>query len=194
MDDEYFRLTLSIRHNAKRPLAEPVADTALRGLGRDQHARLRKSFLRGVREVDIKTPSGIYAGRGGAYDVDLARLGKVVIRIMRGLYFHHYGEPLPAWCAVDSWCVDGFEGADSSVLQTLQNWIIQLQRHPPIEIGGGVFKYWHCLADDDAKSDNFSSVWFLLFYESTAFFGVTIGRAPNNMLSPTNSPSGEFGK
>lgn len=189
MDDEYFRLTVSIRHSAKRPLSKPVADTALRGLGRDQHARLRKWFLRGVREVDIQTSAGIYVGRGGAYDVDLLRLGKVVARIVRGLYFHHYGKPLPTWCVVDTWCVDGFEGADPDVLQTLQSWITRLQQNPPIEIGGGVFKYWHCLADDDAQSDSFSSVWLLLFYESTAFLGVTIGRTSNNTLQPINSAS-----
>ena len=176
MDDEYFRLNLSIRHSAKRPLSKSVADAALRGLGRDQHARFRKTFFQGVREVDIKTLDGIYIGRSGAYDVDLARLDKVVMRIVRGLYFHHYDNPLPTWCEVDVWCVDGFGRADPSVIQTLQSWIIRLQQEPPTEIGGGVFKYWHCLADGDGQSDGYSSVWLLLFYESTAFFGVTIGR------------------
>lgn len=168
MDDEYFRLNLSIRHSAKRPLSKSVADAALRGLGRDQHTRFRKTFFQGVREVDVKTPSGISIERGGTYHVDLARLDKVAMRIVRGLYFHHYHKPLPAWCEVDVWCVDDFGGADPSVIQT----IIRLQQKPPTEIGDGVFKYWHSLADG---GDSYSSAWLLLFYESTAFFGVTIG-------------------
>lgn len=176
MDDEYFRLNLSIRHSAKRPLSKSVADAALRGLGRDQHTRFRKTFFQGVREVDIKTLDGIYIGRSGAYDVDLARLDKVAMRIVRGLYFHCYHKPLPTCCEVDAWCVDGFESADSSVIQALQSWIIQLQQKPPTEIGEGVFKYWHFLVDGNGQSDGYSSAWLLLFYESTAFFGVTIGR------------------
>lgn len=167
MDDEYFRLNLSIRHSAKKPLSKSVADAALRGLGRDQHTRFRKIFFQGVREVDIKTPSGISVERSGTYHVDLARLDKVVMRIVRGLYFHHYHKPLPTWCEVDVWCVDGFGGADPSVIQTLQS----LQQHPPTEIGGGVFKYWHSLADGADQSDGYSSAWLLLFYESTAFLG-----------------------
>jgi len=176
MDDEYFRLNLSIRHSAKRPLSKSVADAALRGLARDQHALFRKQFFQGVREVNIKTVDGIHIGRSGAYDVDLARLDKVVSRIVRGLYFHHHHKPLPTWCEVDVWCVDGFESADPSVIQTLQSWISQLLQHTPTEIGGGVFKYWHCLAVGDGQSDSYSTAWLLQFYESTTFFGVTIGR------------------
>lgn len=92
MDDEYFRLNLSIRHSAKRPLSKSIADAALRGLGRDQHTRFRKTFFQGVREVDIKTLDGIYIERSGAYDVDLARLDKVAMRIVRGPYFHCLGD------------------------------------------------------------------------------------------------------
>lgn len=180
MDDEYFRLTLSIRDSAKRPLSKSVADTALRGLQRDQHARFRGKFLQGVREVDIETPDGVYVGRGGVYDVDLERLGKVVTRIIRGLYHHHYKKPLPMRCEVDAWCEDGLGNADSNTIQELRGWVTHLQQNPAIEVGGGVFKYWHSPVGCDAQSDEYHSVWLLLFYESTAFFGVTTGCTSNN--------------
>lgn len=183
MDDEYFRLTLSIRHNAKRPIAKKVADTALRGLARDEHTRFRRNFFQGVREVDIKTSDGRHIGRGGAYNVDLIRLGKVATRIMKGLYFHHYGKPLPAWCEVDAWCEDGLGDVDTNSIQVIQSFVAHLQQNSPIEIGGGVFKYWHGLANNEGENDGYSSVWLLVFYESTAFFGVTTGRPTSNTPS-----------
>lgn len=172
-DDEYFRLTLSIRHNAKRPLAKQVADTALRGLARDEHTLFRNNFFQGVREVDIMTADGKYAGRGGSYSVDHARLGKVATRIIRGLYFHHYGNALPTWCEVDTWCEDGLIGVDDNTIQLLQSYALLLHQSPPLEIGDGVFKYWHRLAD--GNDHNYCSIWLLEFYESTAFFGITVG-------------------
>lgn len=174
MDDEYFRLTLSIRHSAIRPIAKKVADTALRGLARDEHTRFRRNFFQGVREVDIKTSDGRHIGRGGAYNVDLIRLGKVATRIMKGLYFHHYGKPLPAWCE------DGLGDVDTNSIQVIQSFVAHLQQNPPIEIGGGVFKYWHGLANNEGDNDAYSSIWLLVFYESTVFFGVTTGRPTSN--------------
>jgi hypothetical protein len=182
MDDEYFRLNLSIRKSATLPAARPVADTALRGLGREQHSNFRTSFFKGLQEVDLFTRSGIYIERGGAYDVDLTRLSKVVSRSVRGLYFHHYNQRLPNWCEVDTWCLDGLNEIDTATEETLNALINRLQSHPAAELGDGVFKYWHCLSDDGGEVDNFSTLWLLVFYESTAFLGITIGQNPENAL------------
>jgi hypothetical protein len=180
MDDEYFRLNLSIRKSATLPAACPVANTALRGLGREEHSNFRTSFFKGLHEVDVVTKSGIYIERGGAYDVDLMRLSKVVSRTVRGLYFHHYNQRLPNWCEVDTWCLDGLREIDTATAETLKALINRLQSQPAAEIGDGVFKYWHCRSDDGGEIDNFSTLWLLDFYESTAFLGITIGRNPGN--------------
>jgi hypothetical protein len=180
MDDEYFRLNLSIRKSATLPAARPVADTALRGLGREQHMNFRTSFFKGLREVNLHSKTGVFIERGGAYDVDLTRLSKVVTRTVRGLYFHHYNQRLPDWCEVDTWCFDGLNEINAATEETLNALINRLQLNPAAEIGDGVFKYWHCLSDDGGEIGNFSTVWLLVFYESTAFLGITVGRDPKN--------------
>jgi hypothetical protein len=180
MDDEYFRLNLSIRNSATMPAARPVADTALRGLRRELHSNFRTAFFKGLKEVNLCTKSGSFIERGVAYDVDLTRLSKVVTRIVRGLYFYHYNQRLPDWCEVDTWCLDGLNGINGVTAENLTALINRLQSNPVAEIGDGVFKYWHCLSDDGGKIDNFCTVWLLVFYESTAFLGITVGRDPKN--------------
>lgn len=137
-------------------------------------------FSKGLQEVNLFTKSGIFIERGGAYDVDLTRLSKVVTRTVRGLYFHHYNQRLPDWCEVDTWCFDGLTEINAATEETLNALINRLQLNPAAEIGNGVFKYWHCLSDDGGEIGNFSTVWLLVFYESTAFLGITVGRDPKN--------------
>lgn len=173
-DDEYFRLVTSIRYDiAKHPDAAGVWPTSLRGLRRPEHLALRKTFLRGVRRVEVRTPAGLYLGKAGAYDVDLGRLNRVATRVVRGLFFHHMGYRLPDSCGVDARCTDGIDSTQADVIEMIRNWVGICRTQQPIVKGQGTFRYWYRFVDDQAAHPN-SSVWLLLFYDTVAFFGMTV--------------------
>lgn len=69
---------------------------------------------------------------------------------------------------------------DPVAKQNLGDYINHLQSGPAAELGNGVFKYWRCLSDDGGKIANFNTLWLLVFYESTAFLGITVGSDPKN--------------
>ncbi len=138
------------------------------------------AFLRGVREVNLFSKAGIYMGRAGTYHVDLQRLNSVANRIVKGLFFHHYKKHLPFGRSVDMRAIEGFAESDVVIKDQLHKWAEQLKQNSPAEIGRGVFKYWHRLADanSDGSTDEFASVWLLTFFESSYFFGITSGSGP----------------
>ena len=74
-DDEYFRLVITMRYDvSQRRDASEVLPIALRGLQRADHTHLRRKLLEGIREVELRSPLGLYAGRTASYEVDVADL------------------------------------------------------------------------------------------------------------------------
>jgi hypothetical protein len=95
-DDEYFRLVLAVHHKAgDHPDARGVRDAAIRSLEKPRKRRFARAFMSTVRPVQVRTPGGLYV-ETGAFNVDLGRLGNVMRRVVRGLFFHHHGWTCPA--------------------------------------------------------------------------------------------------
>jgi hypothetical protein len=87
LDDEYFRLVVALRHDVDHPDAAVARDSAMRSLARPQAGGLRAAFLSATREVELRSPGGLYVGRTGAYDINIVRLDRIARRITLGLFY-----------------------------------------------------------------------------------------------------------
>ena len=75
LDDEYFRLTLSLRDDTRdHPAVGLLLPSVRRSLANPRKAKFTRAFRRGITRADIETPAGIFLGQGPAYQVDLRRL------------------------------------------------------------------------------------------------------------------------
>jgi hypothetical protein len=90
--DELFRAYLSLHVGLETPLTSRLWEPALRGIQRNR--RLHQRLLAEMERVWLTTPSGIIYGQAhrGHWDSDAHDI--TVERMIRGLYFHHYGEVL----------------------------------------------------------------------------------------------------
>lgn len=182
-DDEYFRSVLSLRDTANTPDAEAARDAFLRSLQRADQVRMRRASLSGVREVQVRTRTGIHLGTRGVYDVDLGRLDRVISRTIRGLYFHHHKERLPVDAKVTSWAEDGLHDLDWSGKAALEKFLVPLGQATEHIVGNAeTFRYRFVLAAD-AK---YASAWLLTVYNSTNFIGVVV---PPELIPYEQKPS-----
>lgn len=174
MDDEYFRLMLTTRDAAyNHPAAQEVWRRAMSRLSRPQSAGFKHAFLDTVREIELKTPAGIFLGTAGAYDVDFERLEVVASRIARGLFYHEIGRRLPSNCYYRAFVLERFDATDLSPDSTIGRTVRALSELPHKDIGQGVFRYkWSQVADADRHPN--TTAWLFSFYESTLFLASTV--------------------
>jgi hypothetical protein len=179
LDDEYFRMKLCLKDDiGELPTARANWDAIFRSLRRSQARGLKQSFLNDIREVNARTPSGLHLRKHLAFDVDLARIRKVVRRIVRGLYFAEAGTPLGSGAEVDVHCNEDLEDQDARLLEDLKETILMpLAAQVPTLIGEGVFSYRFYIAEPDPEF----SVWALTFYEYLPFLCLS-GPPRTNMI------------
>lgn len=170
-DDEYFRIKLCLRDDAgNHSSARANWDSIFRSLKRDEAAGLKKSFLSDLHNIHLYTPSGLYAGKGVAYDVDLERLRKVAERTIRGLYFAESKQPLGLNNEVHVYCNEDLELQPPKVLDQLKLTILNpIATKCPKVIGNNIFLYRHQIMEENP----IFSVWVVSFYGKVPFFGMT---------------------
>lgn len=131
-DDEYLRAVIVLEEKAlDHPEAKRVLPAVRRSFLKPRKQRFRRAIFSGVREVERVSASGLYLGKGHAYDVDLSRLTRVIERITRGLFLHHVGRRLPLDCEVVSFAESGF----SSYPANLTSFLEQIRSNPIHTIG-----------------------------------------------------------
>src|SRR5205823_3119728 len=95
-DDEYFRqIAMAYETPAGSPDADAVCETIVRSFRREKAAGLRARFFETVRPVHVWTMSGLYAGKSFTYTLEADRLQRTAAKIVKGLFFHISGYPLP---------------------------------------------------------------------------------------------------
>ncbi len=162
MDDEYFRLKISMSEDIKSyPAASTVRDTVFRSLLRSEAAGLKKQVLSDMRWVNLRTTSGLYVGRRFGYAVDLNRIRRVIERIIRGLYFWEVGKILCPNNEVRVYTDEDIELQPKDILgQLKQNILKPLSTYLPKVIGNGAFSYRYQIVKENLRY----SVWLLVFY------------------------------
>lgn len=165
-DDEYFRAAvLSSAALWQAPGTVEVWNVLVRSLQKPTKQGFAKSFLSSIQDVEMETESGIYLGTAPVLKIQKERFDRVAQRIVRGLFFHEKGYPVPQGYLVLN--IPHQFGIDH-VLEVLKD-----VRIPPLRlVGDGRFAYTFRCTDEDPDS----GVWISFFYRNLPFVGFT--RAP----------------
>lgn len=156
--DEQFRTYLGMHVAWQRGESERLfKEGSLRSVRHNK--RLFQTIVQSLKPVDLLARSGIYIGKGSLVLWDSEAHDAVITRIVRGLYFHHYGEIL----------------ADNADIEV--HWHKSLPDFGEVplftnSIAGDAFVYAYNEVDDA----EFSSVWVFQFYKGHWASGVTLGK------------------
>lgn len=101
--------------------------------------------------VSIKSPAGIHIGNATGIKIDAKRVNKVSVKIIKGLYYHHFGKRIPNEYNFD-------------IYFDPPNWLPDLLKKPSPLIGrfDEVFSYKGIVT----KQDQSTGIWWLSFYKS----------------------------
>jgi hypothetical protein len=159
-DDEVFRNELSIMAGSfgeSAKAAERLQPT-MRGIRRNKATLAR--LVTQAQLVERYAPSGLYLRHGYAVPVVPGLQQRVITRIVRGLYWHHFETRFAPDAQITLVFIDKGKPHWQEALNTFQR--LQL-RH--VVIGdGGTFQYLYGRANDDPAF----SVWLLIFFKRTA--------------------------
>jgi len=168
-DDEYFRNMLSLRFDANHPDAVAARASVMRSLARPQAAGLRTSLIHAMREIEMRTPAGLYLGRTAEYDVDVERLDRVVRRTSIGLFYRETGQALPLGYHAAAYLLPQVDPAASDAVTRLANIVNSLLAVPPKFIGPRTVSYRFRSTPEDPNA----SAWLLVFYERVPWLTIT---------------------
>jgi hypothetical protein len=171
-DDEYFRTMLTLRESAfDHPDARKNVDDVLRALRKPAKRKFTRALLSTLQLRSVRTPAGLYLGKKWSVDVDLTRLGRVISRVVRGLYFHEHGAPLPVSADVSAFCEDGLSDLPPNAMAQVRDSIVRpLYSVKPTTIGNATFEYRHISCREPAHA----SAWLLQFYADVRFLCITV--------------------
>ena len=157
--DEEFKVGISLLAGVETPETRKLwNEGALRTLGHNK--RMLRDVESRIVDVDVHSRAGIYLGKQRAVLVPAAPIHDVLIRTVRGLYYHHYGESLGklARCAVQR--MKPGRVSDAPLLDFIS-------RLPVVNIAGGAFKYRYTRADEEPLA----SFWLMQFHGAETVFG-----------------------
>lgn len=121
-------------------------------------------IIESICEIPLETDSGIYLGHAPVLKFDQDRVNRVSQRIVRGLFFHEKGYPLPAGYEVSGLLKQfGME----PLLETLRQHGVSFPA--PRIIQSGVFAYTFRATSEDPNT----TMWLALFYQKLPFVGIT---------------------
>jgi 5-methylcytosine-specific restriction endonuclease McrA len=174
-DDEYFKTMMVFKDRAgSHPEAVAIRASVFRGLAMPKKTRFTQRILGSMRPVALRTPAGLHVGRTRGFNVDLARLDRVVARITRGLYWpHHNHVRLPDDHEVAVWSEDGLRDiAHADALQLRSTLVDPILHNPARSIGREVLRYWYASGDREHVTG-----WLFEFYGDVRFVAFTVPSA-----------------
>lgn len=179
-EDEYLRLTLSADIGAhSHPAADRAWETAFRGLQRPPAAGFKGAFYKTIRYMNVVGGKGEHLGRVLTYEASGPRQGRVIARVIRGLYYHETGHVLPdhhvlAWPFNFLAQKELGERVTYDLALRMANFA---RTNPAMVLGDGVLQYWcHPLGSYLA--------WWLVFFGGMPFFGLVFPKRPGQQLHP----------
>ena len=161
LNDEEFKVGLSLMAGADR--ADTLAlweQGAMRSLAHNR--RLHREVLRRIVKVEVRSAGGIYLGTEDVALIPKRPVHAVIVRTIRGLYYHHFRERLGARAHCDAKNYEGVGRNDVELNRVLRSFRFN-------SIANGRFKYFFGRAADGPLT----SVWLMLFFGNVAVLGYT---------------------
>jgi hypothetical protein len=156
--------------------ADLSTDTALQGiipdflrsLERPQAIPYKSALLRGIREREVVTNSGLIVGRELVLGIDGQRLARVVRRTVRGLFFLNCDRILPVECPISVWesAAAAQHELAAGALSVVGTTVIQSGHGEDI---ADVFRYRFLPIEDELDG----SWWVLSFFTKVIYFART---------------------
>lgn len=161
-NDEEFKVGLSLLAGVDSPATLTLwTQGAMRTLVHNR--RLHREILNRFVKIEMRSKAGMYLGTEDAVLVPKKGMHAVLMRTIRGLYRHHFGETLGARARCDVQAYDG-KGIDEPELERI---VMSL---PFNSIANGALRYRYGRAGDCSLN----SIWFLLFFGAVPVFGYTV--------------------
>lgn len=161
-EDEEFRVFLSMQIGMETQATHDLwRSGALRSILYNE--RLKVHIINNHQEVEVVSPNGDSMGKRIAVKIPARAHDAVLGRIVRGLYFHHFGEILGERVSV-------LVHVLSSIPREEEVLINRMNRGT---IGGGALKYIYSRASDSPLD----SIWFLFFYDRYLAYVETCSKA-----------------
>jgi len=168
-DDEYFRLIASEVDTAAHPDAMKANEAIVRSMQRPQATGFRAGLRKAIYPVEVEV--------GGSIEVrpfvglDVKRLDRTAAKIIKGLFYHTKGYPVPANYSVLAKNLELFMAKPSSVeiAKLIYNYLLpKCSWVEPTVIGNDVFRYQIFFESDDVNT-----VFILMqFYQRWRYFGL----------------------
>jgi hypothetical protein len=169
-DDEWFRLTLSIREdvktNADRNAVLPRVQDSLM---RSSAAGFSRAFFENVHQVPRFSHSGLYMGIHRIHVAEVARLDRVAKRITKGLFYHVKGHRLPDNHGVNALHYSrNLEVLGTGLEEVVLGFVSLLSQEPAVNIGETFSYRWLQSPNGPERT-----IWLLLFYGQEEYFCTT---------------------
>jgi hypothetical protein len=168
-DDEYFRLIASEVDTANHPDAKRANEAIVRSMERPQASGYREGLRKSIYPIEV--------AEGGSTEVkpfiglDVNRLDRTVAKIVKGLFYHTKGYPIPVNYKVEAANLDLFMKKPSSVemAKLIVNYLLpKCSWIKPTVIGNDVFSYQICFDEDDPNT----VFMLMVFYGRWRYFGL----------------------
>ena len=175
-DDQYFLIFLAFRREAKQKREhDRLWRKAMRTLRRNEASKFRQNVTSKIRFLQPVTPAGLILPRAISIPVDLRRVVEVIIRIVRGLYFHETSKRFANTHSVIVYdelatlqALRNVAPGPGQNLSLIPTWIRDVEKTPRKAIGN-IFSYHQAPFPVDPAN----SMWLLDFFSGIRFFCVT---------------------
>lgn len=164
LDDEYFRNLLAAGV-AGHPLGDAIWAKTLRSF--ERRPPIKAAMIRSLTRIERVTPAGVYVGSFVGAKIDFARVERVVIRIVRGLLWHHYRRTPPVDSRFTVRTDQDLMQFPREAIHSLREVFNECSR---ASIGGTAFEYLHAIPLDEPDA----SMWWMQFFGRINFMVVLV--------------------
>lgn len=154
LDEEYLRDRFSIagqNHTAREVFEQGTRKSYQRPYEMLKTVSKLDLIRRDTIPITVKTPSGIFLGNHTGIKMDSKRIIRVSIKIVKGLFYHHFEKRIP-----DDYSFD--------VYFDPPNWLPELLNKQSPLIGR--FEEVFCYKGIVTQQDQSTGIWWLSFYKS----------------------------
>jgi len=163
-DEEFFLATFMFSSAGESPAGKQLWAQKIKGAYK-KNLGLRHKIVEHLKQADLLTPVGIFLGRKWTIKTDEKRFEKVVNKIVRGLYFFEYGEPL---------------SDDAEIMTLFLNQEEKLKEAAKIaselKIGSRIWKGIFEYKLNRVSESPTGSIWLFRFWDNANFWSLTYNK------------------
>ena len=173
LDDEYFRVFLAARADLpENAEGNYIREQTNRALGHTDAKRFRSMLRASIKSVQLYSTEGIYIRHAPTITINAGRIRSTTERIVRGLYAHYLGHPVPETHVVAVSPLDFQRNNSALESQEIQEGLVLLGAHGVRKVFGLTLELRYMKADDDPLS----TFWWIRLHSVFGVLAYTVPR------------------